>query len=61
MRLRKLSLAWALALLALIPASTVFADDSTDNVDSTANSQWSPTFIRDEGNNSFLSSRTVPF
>jgi hypothetical protein len=61
MRLRKLSLAWALALLAVVPASTVFADDAADTFDSSADSQWAPTFIRDEGNNSFLSSRTVPF
>ena len=63
MRLRKLSLAWALAgtaLLAIAPASTAFADDD-DNALSSAESQWTPTFIRDEGNNSFLSSRTVPF
>lgn len=61
MRFRKLSLGCALALLALVPASTVFADGSTDTGDPTSDSQWAPTFIRDEGNNSFLSSRTVPF
>jgi hypothetical protein len=62
MQLRRLSLAWALAgaaLLAVVPASTAFADDA-DNVTS-GDSQWAPTFIRDQGNNSFLSSRTVPF
>jgi hypothetical protein len=62
MQLRKLSLAWALAgaaLLAVVPAATAFADDA-DTVAS-ADSQWAPTFIRDQGNNSFLSSRTVPF
>src|SRR5580765_7901348 len=58
MRLPKLSLACALALMALIPASTAFADDSGDT---TSDSQWTPTFVRDEGNNSFLSSRTIPF
>ena len=60
MRLRKLSLASALALLALVPASTAFADDG-DNASAGADSQWEPTFIKDQGNNSFLSTRTVPF
>jgi len=65
MRLRKLSLACALTLLALVPASAVLADDSADNAvsttDPTSDSPWVPNFVRDEGNNSFLSSRTVPF
>jgi hypothetical protein len=60
MQLRRLSLAWALAgaaLLAVVPASTAFADDGAGNA---SDSEWAPTFTRDEGDNSFKASRTVP-
>jgi hypothetical protein len=66
MQRRKLSLAWALAGTALLasalPVTTALADATTDDATAVQDDPgWAPTFIRDEGNNSFLSSRTVPF
>src|SRR4029077_15673006 len=66
MQLRKFSLAWALAGAALLasglPVSTALADSATDDPIVTQDDPgWVPTYIRDEGNNSFLSSRTPSF
>jgi hypothetical protein len=58
MRLRKLGLAWALALLALIPASTAFADDG-DNAPAGADSQWAPTSSM-RATTPFWRIRTIP-